>query len=203
MPSNIVIQINRQLVEKLTTVQYTQNSIPYERTTCTYSLVNSNIHVAPNLIYKLLPLQKCCIHFAHIVGNILHAICMYATYYLMSICICANYKKLTKNWAYARNMRSTKYIFFAYMQNMCRIQRMQNVCILHTCIVHVCIVHIIIMRFAHMLYICQLHASFIYALCFNDIIINYVMHNNAQDLHSNIVSTLQIFLSFILFFSGT
>ena len=112
---------------------------------------------------------------------------MYATYYLMSICICASYKKLTKNWAYAQNMRSTKYIFFAYMQNMCRIQSMQNVC---ARMLHMCIVHIIIMRFAHMLYICQLHASFIYALCFNDMIINYVMHNNAQNIHSNIVSTL-------------
>ena len=95
-----------------------------------------NLNTTALLLY--LPLQKCCIRFAHIVGNILHAICMYATYYLMSICICANYKKLTKNWAYARNMCSTKYIFFAYMQSMCRIQSMQNVCILHTCIVHAC-----------------------------------------------------------------
>ena len=37
--------------------------------------------------------------------------------------------------------------------------------------INVCIVHIIIMRFAHMLYICQLHASFIYALCFTEIIL--------------------------------
>ena len=93
------------------------------------------------MLEGILPLQKCCIRFAHIVGNILHAICMYATYYLMSICICANYKKLTKNWAYAQNMRSTKYISFAYMQNMCRIQSMQNVCILHTCIVRACCIY--------------------------------------------------------------
>ena len=93
---------------------------------------------------------------------------------------------------YAKYVQNTKYaecMHFAHMHSA----RM----------LHMCIVLIIIMRFAHMLYICQLHASFIYALCFNDIIINYVMHNNAQDIHSNIVSTLQIFLSFILFFSGT
>ena len=68
---------------------------------------------------------------------------------------------------------------------------------------HMCIVHIIIMRFAHMLYICQLHASFIYTLGFNDIIVNYVMHNNAQDIHSNIVvSTLQIYWKLDMSASG-
>ena len=80
---------------------------------------------------------------------------------------------------YAKYVQNTKYaecMHFAHMHSA----RM----------LHMCIVLIIIMRFAHMLYICQLHASFIYALCFNDIIINYVMHNNAQDIHSNIVSTL-------------
>ena len=143
------------------------------------------------------PLQKCCIRLAHIVGNILHAICMYATY-LMSICICANYKKLTKNGAYVRNMHSTKYIYAKYVQNTKYAECMHFAHMHSARMLHMCIVHIIIMRFA-----CQLHASFIYALCFNDIIINYVMHNNAQDIHSNIVSTLQIVLSFILFFSGT
>ena len=83
---------------------------------------------------------------------------------------------------YAKYVQITKYaecMHFAHMHSA----RM----------LHMCIVHIIIMRFAHMLYICQLHASFIYALCFNDIIINYVMHNNAQDIYSNIVGTFKYF----------
>ena len=75
------------------------------------------------------PLQKCCIRFAHIVGNILHTICTYATYYLRQFVYVQNIKR-----AYAQNMRNTKYILFAlyakYMQNT----SMQNVFILHTCI---------------------------------------------------------------------
>ena len=95
--------------------------------------------------------------------------------------ICAEYAqhKIYIFCIYAKYVQNTKYaecMHFAHMHSA----RM----------LHMCIVHIIIMRFAHMLYICQLHASFIYALCFNDIIINYVMHNNAQNIHSNIVSTL-------------
>ena len=89
---------------------------------------------------------------------------------------------------YAKYVQNTKYaecMHFAHMHSA------------H--MLHMCIVHIIIMRFAHMLYICQLHASIIYALCFNDIIINYVMHNNAQDIHSNVAHFKYFYRSFCSF----
>ena len=118
--------------------------------------------------------------------------------------------QITKNLqriGHMRGIRAAPNIYFLHICKICaeyKDAECMHFAHMHSArMLHMCIVHIIIMRFAHMLYICQLHASFIYALCFNDIIINYVMHNNAQDIHSNIVSTLQIFLSFILFFSGT
>ena len=116
-----------------------------------------------NLLY---PLQKCCIRFAHIVGNILHTICTYATYYLMTICICAKYKKLTKYWAYAQNMRSTIYIYFGKICAEYKYAECMHFAYMHsTRMLHICIVHIIIMRFAHMLYICQLRICCIYVNC--------------------------------------
>ena len=111
--------------------------------------------------------------------------------------------KNTKNWVYVKNMRNTKYILFPYMQNMCRIQvcRMYAFCT-HAQRTHVAYVHCAYNHYVicDVLYIqCQLHISFInYILCFNHIIVNYVMHK--MYISSNIVSTLQIFLSFILFF---
>ena len=95
----------------------------------------------------------------------------------LSICICAKYEKLTKNWAYAQHQ-----IFFLHTCKMCAEYKYAE-CIhfahMHSaCMLRMCIVHIIITRFAHMLYICQLHASFKYALCFNDIIVNYVNRPN-------------------------
>ena len=81
-----------------------------------------------------LPLQKCCIRFVHI-GNILHAICMDATYYLMSICICAKTKNLLRighmcGICTAPNIYFLHILYAKYVQNT----SMQNVCILHMCI---------------------------------------------------------------------
>ena len=65
-------------------------------------VIISDILMSLKPILSSPPLQKCCICFAHIVGNILHTICTYVTYYLMTICICAKYENLTKIWAYAQ-----------------------------------------------------------------------------------------------------
>ena len=111
--------------------------------------------------------------------------------------------QITKNLQRIGHMRgicAAQNIYFLHICKICaeyKVCRMYAFCTAH--MLHMCIVHIIIMRFAHMLYICQLHASFIYALCFNDIIINYVMHNNAQDIHSNIAHFKYFYRSFCSF----
>ena len=57
--------------------------------------------------------------------------------------------------------------FLQYVQNTCmHFEHMHSTCMLHMCIVHIS--HYAICAYA----VCQLHLSFIYALCFNDIIIN-------------------------------
>ena len=111
------------------------------------------------------------LHVCNLLFNVnLHMCKLQKTYKELGICAEYAHHQIYIFCIYAKYVQNTKYaecMHFAHMHSA----RM----------LHMCIVHIIILRFAHILYICQLHASFIYALCFNDIIINYVMHNNAQD----------------------
>ena len=137
--------------------------------------------------------------------KMLHTFCAYCwEYFARNLHVCnllfnvnlhmcklqKNYKELGICAEYAQHQIYIFCIYAKYVQNTKYAECMHFAHMHSARMLHMCIVHIFIMRFAHMLYICQLHASFIYALCFNDIIINYVMHNNAQDIHSNIVSTL-------------
>ena len=98
------------------------------------------------------PSQKCCIRFAHIVGNILHAICMYATLFNVNLHMCKlqkTYKELGICAEYAQHQIYIFCIYAKYVQNTKYAECMHFAHMHSARMLHMCIVHIIIMRFAH------------------------------------------------------
>ena len=102
----------------------------------------------------------CWEYFVHIVGNILHTICTYATYYLKAICICAKYKIFTKNWAF-RRICATPNIYYLHICTICakyKYAECTHFAQMHSArIVHCAYTHYAISAYAVL--ICQLHAS--------------------------------------------